>query len=409
MLSAGSDSEHIMDLYLRYLFAAIGLASLNGCVAVATVIGDPEIEDPEINDPTEQPSWTYETVAELSAELNGLDVALDDSDRLHISLVDGNDLDYLAPQGDRWLRDPVDRAGGREGNPSAIRVDESGQIHHAYWKGGYVMWAQGEEASWSIESIRKLSSATNPFISLGLSTSTHIALRHSGRAWHIAEEEDWAFHGLELGYAQWNALEFDDNGTGHLFVVDHLISQADIDAQLEHGVFAIRHAKYEDGEWHTQPAIEAHDGWLGYPHLDFRGRLPSTSLDMALDDEGRPHLAYFYAADPDDPATPWVLRYAVQTEQGWSLETIDEQASVGYHVSLALGPDGTPHVSYYHDKEQQLFYGTRLENGWFTEPIEPGTTHGPRSQISVTSDARVSVVYPSEGRLRMGVLGPASD
>jgi hypothetical protein len=393
-----------MNQNICHLWVAISLSALGGCVAVATIT-----ENPDNSQPVQPASWAYETVTELSAELNGLDVVLDDADQLHISLVDGNHLDYLTHDEVHWVRDPVDRAGGREGNPSAIRVDESGRVHHAYWKGGYVMYAQGEEMDWNVESLHKVSSATSPFVSLSLSASAHMAVRYSGQVWHLSEEDAWAFSGVALGYAQWNAMEFDKDGIGHLITVDHLISQADTEAQQLHGTFAIRHGRYDDGEWEIQAPIESHEGWLGYPDLDWRGRLPSTAVDLVLDGSGRLHLAYFFAVDPDDPATPWVLRYAVQTAQGWAIETIDAQASVGYHVSLALGPDGTPHVSYFHDGEQQVYYGTRQEGSWLTQAIEPGVASGPRSGIVVSSGSLVSVVYPSDGQLRRGILEPAPE
>ena len=66
-------------------------------------------------------------------------------------------------------------------------------------------------------------------------------------------------------------------------------------------------------------------------------------------------------------------------------------------------------MSYYHGADQQLIYGTRHDHHWFMEPIEPETTHGPRSQIAVASDSVVSVLYPSDGHLRRAVLKPASD
>jgi hypothetical protein len=52
------------------------------------------------------------------------------------------------------------------------------------------------------------------------------------------------------------------------------------------------------------------------------------------------HIAYDETDNHD-------LKYAFKSAQGWQLVTIASASPVGSHLSLALGEDGSRHISFY--------------------------------------------------------------
>jgi len=86
--------------------------------------------------------------------------------------------------------------------------------------------------------------------------------------------------------------------------------------------------------------------------------LPETSLvdgtgtsgfynSIAVTPDGTPHIAYF-SDDSDD------LRYAVLSNDTWNTETVDTTDDMGRHCSIAVDSSGAPHISYYRTYQQAI-------------------------------------------------------
>jgi hypothetical protein len=89
---------------------------------------------------------------------------------------------------------------------------------------------------------------------------------------------------------------------------------------------------------------------------------------LALDSWDRPHISYY-------SSTGGNLMYANLTGLTWFVETVDTTGDVGKYCSLVL-QGNTPHISYYYAKAvgyPDLKYAKRIGSTWTTETVpEPG-------------------------------------
>jgi len=103
-----------------------------------------------------------------------------------------------------------------------------------------------------------------------------------------------------------------------------------------------------------------------------------SDASLAFDAQGRPHIAYHDAAAGR-------LKYAWRDAGGWHAEVADDPASgdAGYHTSIALETDGTPHISYaYWDLTfniSQVRHAYRDGGVWHVETVEYDDATGPTS------------------------------
>ena len=104
---------------------------------------------------------------------------------------------------------------------------------------------------------------------------------------------------------------------------------------------------YQDASgWH----IENLGSGLGYP---------DTSVSLALDQDGYPHLSY-YVSDEGS------LKYAYQDASGWHSDTVDTQS---WYPSLALDSNGYPHISYLKDATD-VIYAYKDASGWHSDTVD---------------------------------------
>jgi hypothetical protein len=98
------------------------------------------------------------------------------------------------------------------------------------------------------------------------------------------------------------------------------------------------HLSYSDGEsikYAFRP-VGAVSKWFVMP---IEGGNTYTSL--AVDSQGHPHICY----------TINVLKYAHWDGSDWKKQTIaTDNAPIAYSCSLAVSPDGTPHIAWYREK-----------------------------------------------------------
>jgi hypothetical protein len=128
---------------------------------------------------------------------------------------------------------------------------------------------------------------------------------------------------------------------------------------------------------------------------DIQGNMANeiTHLSTAVDAAGGVHLAYKEDGDADD------LKYTWYDTSWHGSETIASIGDVGDFVSLALGPDGRPHVAYRDAGQNKLMYGSRDGSGaWSTTTAATGTagtTMGQSCSLAVdsTGTAHISFYY----------------
>jgi hypothetical protein len=122
----------------------------------------------------------------------------------------------------------------------------------------------------------------------------------------------------------------------------HLLARDVNDDNLVYG-------RLEGGVWSFEESLDP-DGLAGL----------YAAIAVAAD--GTPHIAYLRDVDEQEGFGETELRYARRGAGGWEIETIDEGEQVGWHVSIALGPAGDPHVAY--RRPGALVYARLAGDSW---------------------------------------------
>ncbi len=146
----------------------------------------------------------------------------------------------------------------------------------------------------------------------------------------------------------------------------------------------------EDGDAAIHPG--ALDGtWISETVDD--GAMTGMHSSLAVDGADVPHVAYYDNWNGD-------ARYATKRAGVWVRERIDGTDNVGRFPSLAVAADGTLHVSYDYDgdvfdaTDDELHYAVRSAGVWSVETIEEDAS---LSTLALDSAGTVHVVYRAAG------------
>ncbi len=74
--------------------------------------------------------------------------------------------------------------------------------------------------------------------------------------------------------------------------------------------------------------------------------------------------------------------------QTWEIEVVDEVGNVGHWTSLALGPSGWPHISYWDATNDDLKYAYRDASGWHTETVDAAGDVGWHTSLALDRSGR---------------------
>ncbi|NNE08178.1 MAG: T9SS type A sorting domain-containing protein [Gemmatimonadetes bacterium] len=109
-------------------------------------------------------------------------------------------------------------------------------------------------------------------------------------------------------------------------------------------------------------------------------------IALALDDQDAPHVAYASAG----------RKYAWKEDGAWTIQLIDSEHVVGFDNSIALGDDGTIHISctIYSGQSGYLLYSSRVDGVWTSvQPFHSPVNHGGGSSICLDRAGRPYIVF----------------
>jgi hypothetical protein len=114
-------------------------------------------------------------------------------------------------------------------------------------------------------------------------------------------------------------------------------------------VFGVRLASDAGGSWLVESLDDAADGYF-------------AGASLALDAEGTPRITYSRKQE--------AVVYATRaSDGGFALETVD--AAGGFSTALALDAGGVPHVTYYSQGRDSVFrYAVRTNTGWSVTTLD---------------------------------------
>lgn len=109
---------------------------------------------------------------------------------------------------------------------------------------------------------------------------------------------------------------------------------------------------------------------------------------LAIDPQGDPHISYYDLGSGD-------LRYAKRIGGVWSFETVDAGGNVGSYTSIAIDAQGNPHISYHDETNLDLKYATKVGGAWTIQTVEGagGISLGLYTSIAIDAQGLPHISY----------------
>ncbi|MBN1425661.1 hypothetical protein JXA88_13985 [Candidatus Fermentibacteria bacterium] len=372
----------------------------------------------------------HDEIVDQSAEVGAYaSVTIDQGDHLHVSYFDARngDLRYAFWDGAQWSIHAVDSAGD-VGSATSVALDNQGfpRISYCDVTGDKLKFAALTASGWTIQAVPG-SEGAEFYTSLALDAdgtphvayfdSTAQSLKH---AWRIAVE--WRVDTVDESdrVGEYCSIALDSQGYPRISYWD----------------WAHRNLKYAswDGSVWVKETVgaEGSSGGAtslvleedGTPHISFGAseqhkyatKVGSTweivticwtqdilshhSTSIGLDPLGAPRIVYSYAYY-DGYNFHSMLEYACPDSAGWILEVADSEGlGVGEYCSLAMDPEGNPHVSYCRSlgyERGDLDYAFWDGFSWRYETVAMGhlinQSVGQHSSLAEDGDGRAHVSF----------------
>lgn len=183
----------------------------------------------------------------------------------------------------------------------------------------------------------------------------------------------------------WNALALNNSRkTSSSNKVGSIAAASDIAYDQQD----VLHVAYYDGIEHTiKYATRDSAGlWSKTQIVDTGGADVGVYLSIAIDNAGKPSIAYFDSTNAD-------LKYAHFDGAAWSAQTLDSDKNVGAFPSLAFDSQGDPVISYWRKSGSDLRLMTIDSAGnWSRQTIDSTGDVGAWTSISMTDDRSVVAI-----------------
>ena len=320
-------------------------------------------------------AWQIETVETGWRVGNHCSIAVDDSNRAHISYNGSapSGLRYAKWTGSDWNIKTVDSIHWGV-TWTSIALDSSGYPHISYREIGNIKglkYARLTGTGWELERVE-----TSP---TGVGAYSSIAIDDSGRP-HIAYGTGT---GANLRYAFFTGSEWLKQTVDSVGRVGEYCSMA-----LQFGMTPyISYLSYVDGFLDLKLTWRAGDEWQ-FEMVDTE-REAGWGTSIAIGSNGYPQIAY-YSRDP------YELRIARWSGSEWILESLDILGGTQGGTSIALDSYGYAHVTYHDNVSEALKHAYWNGSSWQTEMIDNQYfSTGVYNSIAIDRLDNVHVAYHS--------------
>jgi hypothetical protein len=147
------------------------------------------------------------------------------------------------------------------------------------------------------------------------------------------------------------------------------------------GVIAAAAAGATEYEWITKTVDDDGDG-------------VGLFCSLALDPNGRPHIAYY---DATDVPLHWYLKYAYYDGNKWRVMVADPEKYAGGDCDLAVDAGGHPHISYcqgFKDPDRRdLKYAYHDGSKWHITRVDESGSAGAHTSIALDAQGRPHIAY----------------
>lgn len=286
----------------------------------------------------------------------------------------------------KWYTTVVDRTGGF----CALVLDSHQRPHISYLGyGGGLAYARWDGASWQKEKIPIPARTIGFYTSIALDQNDYPII--SFYEADNAEGERLA----RLRTVVWNgnfwALRTVDNTPGsgkfNSIAVDSKGHPQIAYADLNNESGSVRYARWDGEAWKTE-VMEGAGSSSSF--REDQGIQECESISMVLGKDDTPHITY-------TDASRLLVKYATKIDGHWKIEVVDSLGKVAYpdRNGIGLDDEGRPYISYYDVWSGILKLAHRKGSKWVTEVVERGSA-GLQSSLQL-DHGTIWLTYADEG------------
>jgi len=297
----------------------------------------------------------------------GASIALDSAGVAHVAYQDyvaatgATRIRYATNAGGRWSAQVVAGSDGA-GSDNSIAVDGTGKVHLVSSRSSSLVYATDASGAFATEGVEASDGQTSIAVRGGVVHVVHHdgeVVRHvvgASHAWtgETVDESTIAAYGVRM--------KLDKNGAAHVLEGVHS------------GHSELHYLTNAGGAW-TTTVVDASTNGLGF--------------DFALDGAGHVLVAYYGA--PSGSSSE--VRFATNASGAFVSEVLGTTGQYSTSLALALDSAGVPHVAYDRASDLSIQYATRAAGGAWTSDTVQSATYFASFSLAIDASDHPHVVY----------------
>jgi putative cofactor-binding repeat protein/parallel beta-helix repeat protein len=303
-------------------------------------------------------------------------LALDSNNNPHIAYFnlfrpENTSVKYAKWTGSNWSIQTVDGNGitgvfpslalDSKDNPYIVYRDMP-MLKYASWTGSkWVFQSIGSPGEYGSDNSLALDADDNPRLSYRETMNSELryaSFDNSRWTLDIVDAE-----GTACG--SYNSLALDSSSNPHICYMQSIPAGG------------LKYAHYDGLAWHVE-TVDSGGAGVGF----------DTSI--AVDSTGKVHISYFSFITGTFNC---YLKYAVSSDSGWKITTVDAGNGVGQDTSLALDSQDNPHISYYDGGNGDLRYAWWNGSAWNIRVIDSVGDVGSGTSLALDTNDEAHISY----------------